>query len=78
MCFRRVTFMPQQGHMGSPLAIRRVSLKAIVAIELGTCRCIGASPTRAEAFGYGRHFELRGVFFTAQPLAHKKAVGRDA
>src|ERR1700679_1820748 len=58
--------------------MRRARLKAIVAIELGTCRCIGARPTRDEAGGYGRRFESSGVFFTAQPLAHQKAVGCDA
>jgi hypothetical protein len=70
--------IPQHGQIGSPLEIRRARLKAIVAIEFGTCRCIGASPTREEAFGYGRRFELSGVFFTAQSLAHQKTVGRDA
>ena len=50
----------------------------MVAIEVETCRCIGARPARAEACGYGRRFELSGVFFTAQSLAHQKAVGSDA
>ena len=58
--------------------MRRARLKAIVAIELGTCRCIGARPAREEASGYGRRFESSGVFFTAQSLAHQKAVGGDA
>src|SRR5664280_1121220 len=58
--------------------MRRPRLNAIVAIELGTCRCIGARPAREEAGGYGRCFESSGVFFTAQPLAHEKAVGGDA
>jgi hypothetical protein len=46
--------LPQQGHIGSALAIRRARLKAIVAIELGTCRCIGSRAARTEAFGYVR------------------------
>jgi hypothetical protein len=50
----------------------------MVAIEVGTCRCIGARPARAEACGYDRRFELSGVVFTAQSLAHQKAVGSDA
>jgi hypothetical protein len=72
------TDVPQQGHLGSPLAIRRSREKAMVAIEVGTCRCMGARSARAEAFGYGRHLESSGVLFTAQSLAHKKAVGGDA
>src|ERR1039457_6483346 len=58
--------------------MRRPRLKAIVAIELGTCRCIGARPAREEAGGYGRGFESSGVLFTPQSLAHEKAVGGDA
>src|SRR6202158_4137712 len=50
----------------------------MVAMELGTCRCIGTRPARAEGVGYGRCFESSGVFFTAQPLAHQKAVGCNA
>ena len=69
--------MPQQGHSGSPLAMSRARLKARVAIECGTWRCIGASAARAESFGYGRRFESSGVFFDSQSLAHQKTVGRN-
>ena len=56
----------------------RARPKAGVAIEFVTCRCIGASPARPEASGYGKRFELNGVSFTEQPLAHQKTVGRAA
>jgi hypothetical protein len=44
----------------------------MVAIELGTWRCIGASPARAEAFGYGRRFEPSGVFLLRNRSRIKK------
>ena len=57
----------------------RARRKRTVAIDHGTCRCIGASPARVEAFGYGRRFESSGVFFTArESLQHEKSIGRDA
>lgn len=56
----------------------RLSLNARVAMESGTWRCMGASPTRAEALGYRRCFESSGVSFAAQSLAHQEPVGGDA
>ena len=56
----------------------RARRKRTVAIDHGMCRCIGPSPARAEAFGYGRRFESSGVFFTAgEPLQHEKSIGSD-
>ena len=57
----------------------RAKRKRTVAIDHGMCRCIGASPARVEAFGYGRRFESSGVFFTAgEVLQHEKSIGSDA
>src|SRR3989337_2824907 len=57
----------------------RARRKRAVAIDHGMCRCIGASPARVEAFGYGRRFESSGVFFTAgEVLQHEKSIGSDA
>src|ERR1035437_2097934 len=56
----------------------RARRKRTVAIDHGMCRCIGASPARVEAFGYGRRFESSGVFFTAgEFLQHEKSIGSD-
>src|ERR1017187_10044482 len=63
-----------QGQSGKPLAMRRARLKAIVAIELGTWRCIGARPARDEAGGYGRCFESSGGFFTR---SEERRVGEE-
>src|SRR5512134_2580857 len=45
-------------------------------MDHGMWRCIGASPARAEAFGYGRFWKASGVFFPSPscPLQHEKAV----
>src|ERR1700693_2682738 len=52
--------------------------KRTVAIDHGMCRCIGASPARAEAFGYGRRFESSGVFFTTgETLQHQESIGSE-
>src|ERR1700737_3560917 len=57
----------------------RARRKRAVAIGHGMCRCIGASPARVEALGYGRRFESSGVFFTAaEMLQHEKSIGSDA
>src|SRR5450432_1811204 len=57
----------------------RARRKRAVAIDHGMCRCIGASPARVEALGYGRRFESSGVFFTAgELLQHEKSIGSDA
>src|SRR3989338_2446382 len=70
---------PQQGHCERLLAMALAKRKRTVEIDHGMCRCIGPSPARAEAFGYGRRFESSGVFFTAGELfQHEKSVGSDA
>ena len=47
-------------------------------IDCGTWRSIGPRAARAEGFGYGRVFELRGVFFKMfESLAHEEAVSGD-
>ena len=49
-----------------------------VAIDHGTCRCMGAVPARLEAFGYGRRFESSGVFFCfREAFSDQKAVRGD-
>ena len=48
------------------------------AMEIGLWRCMGYSAARLEAFGYGRHVESSGVFFTPQSFEHEEAVGGNA
>ena len=56
----------------------RARRKRTLAIDHGTWRCIGVSPAREEAFGYGRRFESSGVFFSAgEPFQHEKPIGSD-
>ncbi len=53
--------------------------KRQVAIDVGSCRCIGPSPAWAELLGYGRRLESSGVFFTAgKSFEHQEPVGSDA
>src|SRR3989338_10236254 len=69
---------PQQGHCERLLAMALAKRKRTVEIDHGICRCIGASPARSEAFGYGRRFESSGVFFSSgQPLQHQETISRD-
>ena len=69
---------PRQGHCERLLAMAWAKRKRTVEIGHGICRCIGASPARAEAFGYGRRFESSGVFFSpGQPLQHQETISRD-
>jgi hypothetical protein len=56
------TVSRNKGIVKDYLAIDRAGRKRTVEIDHGICRCIGASPARAEAFGYGRRFESGGVF----------------
>ena len=57
----------------------RARRKRQVAMDHGTCRCMGASPARAERDGYGRRLESSGVFFGArQALEHQESVSGHA